>query len=135
MVRPCSCPARKLEAGYIDARPHIRARSTKPSCNGRPDHTFGSWTAQKLHPRLSPILHSQQTLAGNWCADSIVAQRHFALSRFDFRSFRASVGKITPGRGGYQRTNLPYMNEGIPESHESLAVSNVRGICFRGNPG
>jgi hypothetical protein len=21
------------EAGYIDARPHIRARSTKPSCN------------------------------------------------------------------------------------------------------
>src|SRR2546427_366886 len=75
------------------------------------------------------------TCYANWCADSIVARRHFALSRFDFRSFRASVGKITPGRGGYQRTNLPYMNEGIPESHESLAVSNVRGICFRGNPG
>jgi hypothetical protein len=29
------------EAGYIDARPHIRARSTKPSCNARPDHALG----------------------------------------------------------------------------------------------
>src|SRR6266853_1675468 len=70
-----------------------------------------------------------------WCADSLVARRHFALSRFDFRSFRALVGKMTPGRGAYQRTNIPYTNEQIPESHGSLAVSNVRGICFRGNPG
>src|SRR5260370_40857628 len=46
-----------------------------------------------------------------WCADSLVARRHFALSRFDFRSFRASVGKMTPGRGGYQSTNPPYTNE------------------------
>ena len=75
------------------------------------------------------------TCYANWCADSIVARRHFALSRFDFRSFRASVGKVTPGRGGYQRTNSPYTKERIPESHESLADSNVRGICFRGNPG
>jgi hypothetical protein len=66
---------------------------------------------------------------------NIVARRHFALSRFDFRSFRVSVGKMTPGRGGYQSTNLPYTNEQIPESYESLADSNVRGICFRGNPG
>ena len=71
----------------------------------------------------------------NLCADSLVARGHFALSRFDFRSFRALVGKMTPGRGAYQRTNIPYTNEQIPESHESLAVSNVRGICFRGNPG
>jgi hypothetical protein len=47
----------------------------------------------------------------------------------------ASVGKMTPGTGGYQRTNFPYTNDRILESHESLAVSNVRGICFRGNPG
>jgi hypothetical protein len=33
------------EAGYIDARPHIRARSTKPSCNARPDHTSGSFAS------------------------------------------------------------------------------------------
>jgi hypothetical protein len=52
-------------------------------------------------------------------ADSLVARRHFALSRFDFRSFRVSVGKMTPGRGSYQSTNLPYMNEKIPESYES----------------
>ena len=70
-----------------------------------------------------------------WCADSLVARRHFALSRFDFRSFRVSGGKMTPGRDGYQSTNLPNTNERIPESHESLADSNVRGICFRGNPG
>jgi hypothetical protein len=65
----------------------------------------------------------------------VVARRHFALSRFDFRSFRVSGGKMTPGRDGYQSTNLPNTNERIPESHESLADSNVRGICFRGNPG
>ena len=70
-----------------------------------------------------------------WCADSLVTRRHFALSRFDFRSFRVSVGKMTPGRGGYQSTKLPYTNERIPESYESLADSDVRGICFRGNPG
>jgi hypothetical protein len=49
--------------------------------------------------------------------------------------FLASVGKMTPGREGYQSTNPPYTNERIPESHESLADSNVRGICSRGNPG
>jgi hypothetical protein len=75
------------------------------------------------------------TRYANWCADSLVARRHFAPSRVDFRSFRTSVGKITPGTGGYQRTNVPYTNERILESHESLAGSNVRGICFRGNPG
>jgi hypothetical protein len=75
------------------------------------------------------------TCYANWCADSLVARRHFALSRFDFRSFLASVGKMTPGRSGYQRTNTPYTNERIPESLESFADSNVRGICFRGNPG
>jgi hypothetical protein len=47
-------------------------------------------------------------------------RHHLALSRFDFRSFRASVGKMTPGRGGYQRTNSPHTKERIPESHESL---------------
>jgi hypothetical protein len=78
---------------------------------------------------------SFRTCYARWCADSLVARRHFALSRFDFRSFRVSVGKMTPGRGGYQSTNLPYTNEQIPESYESLADSNVRGICFRGNPG
>ena len=75
------------------------------------------------------------TCHANWCADSLVARRHFALSCFDFRSFRISVGEITPGSGGYQSTNMPYTNERIPESYESLADSNVRGICFRGNPG
>jgi hypothetical protein len=75
------------------------------------------------------------TCYANWCADSLVARRHFALSRFDFRSFRVSGGKMTPGRDGYQSTNMPNTNERIPESHESLADSNVRGICFRGNPG
>jgi hypothetical protein len=75
------------------------------------------------------------TCYANWCADSLVARRHFALSRLDFRGSLAAVGKITTARGGYQRTNIPYMNERIPESYESLAVSNVRGICFRGNPG
>src|SRR5208337_1752166 len=78
---------------------------------------------------------SFRTCYAHWCADSLVARRHFALSRFDFRSFRVSVGKMTPGRGGYQSTNLPYTNEQIPESYESLADSNVRGIYFRGNPG
>ena len=78
---------------------------------------------------------SFRTCNARWCADSLVARRHFALSRFDFRSFRVSVGRMTPGRGGYQITNLPYTNEQIPESYESLADSNVRGICFRGNPG
>ena len=75
------------------------------------------------------------TCHANWCADSLVARRHFALSCFDFRSFRISVGEITPGSGGYQSTNMPYTNERIPESYESLADSNVRGICLRGNPG
>ena len=75
------------------------------------------------------------TCYASWCADSLVARRHFALSRFDFRSFRVSGGKMTPGRDGYQSTNMPNTNERIPESHESLADSNVRGICFRGNPG
>ena len=68
---------------------------------------------------------SFRTCYARWCADSLVARRHFALSRFDFRSFRVSVGRMTPGRGGYQSTNLPYTNEQIPESYESLADSNV----------
>ena len=38
------------EAGYIDARPHIRARSTKPSCNARPDHTLGQSRRGRLLP-------------------------------------------------------------------------------------
>jgi hypothetical protein len=75
------------------------------------------------------------TCYASWCADSLVARRHFALSRFDFLSFRVSGGKMTPGRDGYQSTNMPNTNEQIPESHESLADSNVRGICFRGNQG
>ena len=75
------------------------------------------------------------TCYANWCADSLVARRHFARSRVDFRSFRTSVRKMTPGAGVYQRTNFPYTNDRILESYESLAVSNVRGICFRGNPG
>ncbi len=75
------------------------------------------------------------TCYANWCADSLVARRHLARYHVDFRSFRTSVSKMTPGTGGYQRTNFPYTNDRILESHESLAVSNVRGICFRGNPG
>jgi hypothetical protein len=75
------------------------------------------------------------TCYASWCTDSLVARRHFALFRFDFRSFRVSGGKMTPGRDGYQSTNMPNKNERIPESHESFADSNVRGICFRGNPG
>jgi hypothetical protein len=75
------------------------------------------------------------TCYANGCADSLVAQRHFARSRVNFHSFRSSGGKMRPGTSGYQRTNLPYTNEQILESHESLTVSNVRGICFRGNPG
>src|SRR6266487_511573 len=67
------------------------------------------------------------TRYANWCADSLVAQRHFARSRVDFRSFRTSVDKMTPGTGGYQRTNFPYANDRILESYESLAGSNVRG--------
>jgi len=31
------------EAGYIDARP-LSTRSTKASCNARPDHTLGSFS-------------------------------------------------------------------------------------------
>jgi hypothetical protein len=76
------------------------------------------------------------TCYASWCADSLVARRYFALSRFDFRSFRVSGGsKMTPGRDGYQSANMPNTNERIPESRESLVDSNVRGICFRGNPG
>ena len=41
---------------------------------------------------------------------------------------------MTPGRDGYQRTNMPNTNERIPEFYESLVHSNVRGICFRGDP-
>jgi acyl-CoA thioesterase-1 len=68
------------------------------------------------------------------CADRLVARCHFVLSCFDFRSFRASIGKMTSGRRGYQSTNSPYTSARILESHESLADSDVRGICFRGNP-
>jgi hypothetical protein len=75
------------------------------------------------------------TCYASWCADSLVARRHFALPRFGFRSFRVSGGKMTPGRDGYRSTNMPNTNERILESLESLADSNVRGICFRGNPG
>src|ERR1700731_4504895 len=72
---------------------------------------------------------SFRTCYARWCADSLVARRHFALSRFDFRSFRVSVGKMTPGRGGYQSTNLPYTNEQIPESYESVSVEiQARGV-------
>ena len=89
-----------------------------------------------LYRLKAPIFRAfRSKLVMHVVADSLVARRHFALSRFDFRSFRVSVGKMTPGRGGYQSTNLPYTNEQIPESYESLADSNVRGICFRGNPG
>jgi hypothetical protein len=35
---------------------------------------------------------------------------------------------MTPGRDGYQSTNIPNTNERIPESHESLTDSNVRGL-------
>src|ERR1700730_1803780 len=41
---------------------------------------------------------STVTCYANWCADSLGARCHFALSGFDFRSFRVSVVKITPGR-------------------------------------
>ena len=58
------------------------------------------------------------TRYANWCADSLV---DFARSRVDFRSFRTSVDKMTPGTGGYQRTNFPYANDPILESYESLA--------------
>jgi hypothetical protein len=36
---------------------------------------------------------------------------------------------MTPGRGGYQSTNLPYTNEQIPESYESVSVEiQARGV-------
>jgi hypothetical protein len=44
------------EAGYIDARPS--ARLTKPSCNARPDHTSGSWAAQKGGVRVQSKIPS-----------------------------------------------------------------------------
>ena len=55
------------------------------------------------------------TCYASWCADSLVARRHFARSHVDFRSFRTSVGKMAPGTGGYQRTNIPYTNGRILE--------------------
>jgi hypothetical protein len=49
------------EAGYIDARP-LSARSTKASCNARPDHTFGSKPVS-LGSRITiPPCSRQQTL-------------------------------------------------------------------------
>jgi len=51
----------------------------------------------------------------NWCADSLGAWRHSALSGFDFG------WQDNSGQGRYQSTNMPYNIEGIPESHESLA--------------
>ena len=98
---------------------------------------MGSANIMSLRSTIFRAFRSEATVTcyASWCADSLVARRHFALSRFDFRSFRVSGGKMTPGRDGYQSTNMPNTNERIPESHESLADSNVRGICFRGNPG
>jgi len=45
------------KAGYIDARP-LTARSTKFSCDARPDHTWGQFGAHRkpLNDRLAPIL-------------------------------------------------------------------------------
>jgi hypothetical protein len=40
-----------LETGYIDARP-LTIRSTKTSCNARPDHTFGSFSTKWGCPPL-----------------------------------------------------------------------------------
>src|SRR5450755_824747 len=46
----------QLETGYIDARP-LTTRSTKTSCNARPDHTFGSISTDSGclgHVRFTP---------------------------------------------------------------------------------
>ncbi len=147
MVRPCSSPASKLRwqgaPKTRSARVPLAGTSQKALSATNP--SLLAWISTE---RNSPYIMSLEstifrafrseitvTCHANWCADSLVARRHFALSYFDFRSFRISVGKITPGSGGYQSTNMPYTNERIPESHESLADSNVRGICLRGNPG
>ena len=41
------------EAGYIDARP-LSARSTKASCNARPDHTLGQFGARAQQTVVRP---------------------------------------------------------------------------------
>ena len=63
-------PEQKLqsEAGYIDARP-LTTRSTKTSCNARPDHTSGSAPEiprASRHLRFVPITELRRAL--NQCA-------------------------------------------------------------------
>jgi len=55
---------------------------------------------RSLESTISRVFRSEiaVTCYARWCADSLVARRHFALSRLDFRGFRTSVGKVTPGR-------------------------------------
>ena len=48
------------EAGYIDARPHT-VRSTKPSCDARPDHTFGSNFPVHQKSAERPVIPQQPT--------------------------------------------------------------------------
>jgi hypothetical protein len=44
------------------------------------------------------------TCYANWCADSLVARRHFARSGVDFRSFQTSVGKMSQRRTSATRS-------------------------------
>jgi hypothetical protein len=55
------------EAGYIDARPHIRARSTKPSCNARPDHTCGSFSSEAIGAGAKSM-SAAPPIASEFCA-------------------------------------------------------------------
>jgi hypothetical protein len=59
-------PEQKLqsEAGYIDARP-LNTRSTKASCNARPDHTCGSKCEILTAGRCFPLCSQQRTLFGS----------------------------------------------------------------------
>ena len=118
---------------------HRTARIHRDSCGARPvvfrfgsigcsrglEHTrrlawisteMDSANIMSLGSTIFRAFRSEATVTcyASWCADSLVARRHFALSRFDFRSFRVSGGKMTPGRDGYQNTNMPNTNERIP---------------------
>ena len=66
-----------------------------------------------------------------WCSDNLIARRLFAPDRYDFPIIRTPARRMTPRRVVHQGTILANGKRQIPESNESLGVSNVRGISFR----
>ena len=112
------------KAGYIDARP-LTTRSTKTSCNARPDHTSGSECEILYASRCFPLRLQTQTFLDAVGTSHLCQQRSYRYPP----AIRART--LNANSSGTAQARVHRSGLGVPRNATVMAIRSSRARTRR----